>query len=126
MLYDLPAIGRFFETRDLHLALLAYSKGCCDDRVLELTIRHKLFERQARYVLHRRTLALWAKVLATENAYQKQLVKKVRTRQICGTIRIMDIWSRSLTWLVSMRTRRISPSLSERSSSRSCFTSLSS
>jgi clathrin heavy chain len=75
-LYDTAAIGRYCEKRNPHLALIAFEKGRCDKELLALTNENGMFKQQARYLLHRKDLALWAFVLEPGNSFRPQLLEQ--------------------------------------------------
>jgi hypothetical protein len=75
--YDSLVVGKYAEKRDPHLACVAYKRGQCDDALLDVTNRHSLFKLQARYVVERQDMELWAKALADENNYRRQFIDQV-------------------------------------------------
>jgi clathrin heavy chain len=75
--YDSRVVGKYCEKRDPHLAYIAYKRGLCDDELIEMTNANSLFKNQARYLVERQSLELWAKVLTPSNEYMKQVVDKV-------------------------------------------------
>jgi clathrin heavy chain len=77
--YDSKVVGKFCESRDPHLAFIAYRKawGECDDELLDVTNKNGFFRDQARYLVERQDLALWAKVLNQENRYKRSLIDQV-------------------------------------------------
>ena len=76
--YDSLAVGKYCEKRDPNLACVAYKRGACDGALVECTNRHSLFKVQARYIVERMDPALWATVLAEDNAYRRQLIDQAR------------------------------------------------
>merc|ERR1719223_1532508 len=50
--YDSKVVGEYCEKR-----------GMCDDELVDVTNRHGLYKQQARYLVERQDLELWAKVL---------------------------------------------------------------
>eukprot|EP00475_Leptophrys_vorax_P023365 TRINITY_DN31984_c0_g1_i1.p1 TRINITY_DN31984_c0_g1~~TRINITY_DN31984_c0_g1_i1.p1 ORF type:complete len:1710 (+),score=512.71 TRINITY_DN31984_c0_g1_i1:70-5199(+) len=77
--YDSKIVGKFCESRDPHLAFIAYRRawGECDDELLEVTNKNGFFRDQARYLVERQDLALWSKALKTENEYRRSLIDQV-------------------------------------------------
>ena len=51
--------------------------GECDDQLIEVTNKHGLFKEQARYLVERQDLDLWAKVVSDENEFRSQLIDQV-------------------------------------------------
>ncbi|GMM46180.1 clathrin heavy chain [Pichia kluyveri] len=75
--YDTLVVGKYCEKRDPFLAYIAYDKGLNDDELINITNENSMFKYQARYLLKRSDLSLWAKVLTPDNIYKKQLVDQV-------------------------------------------------
>mmetsp|Transcript_16634 Transcript_16634/g.24631 ORF Transcript_16634/g.24631 Transcript_16634/m.24631 type:complete len:1761 (+) Transcript_16634:142-5424(+) len=63
--YDPQVLGKYCEKLDPSLAFLAYKRanGVCDDDLIRVTTENGLFKDQARYLVERQDLELWAKVL---------------------------------------------------------------
>merc|ERR550514_2053413 len=63
--YDSAAVGKYCEERDPHLAFTAYKRawGTCDEELVQVTDKNGLYRLQARYLVERQSLELWAKVL---------------------------------------------------------------
>ena len=77
MYYDSKVVGEYCEKRDPHLAFIAYKRGMCDTELVDVTNRHGLFKQQARYLVERQDLDLWATVLVEENENRRQLIDAV-------------------------------------------------
>jgi clathrin heavy chain len=76
--YDSRVVGRYCENRDPFLAFVAYKRGMCDKELIEVTNKHSLFKHQARYLVERQDLALWATVLSNEDSsVRRQLIDQV-------------------------------------------------
>jgi len=77
--YDSKVVGLYCESRDPHLAVIAYkrARGACDDEFVNVTNKNGFFKDQARYLVERQDLDLWAKVLIVENQYRRQLIDQV-------------------------------------------------
>jgi len=77
--YDSAVVGAYCESRDPHLAFIAYKRagGACDDQLVAVTNKHGFFKDQARYLVERQDAALWAKVLDESNTYKRQLIDQV-------------------------------------------------
>ncbi|KJE97309.1 clathrin heavy chain 1 [Capsaspora owczarzaki ATCC 30864] len=75
--YDSRVVGKYCEKRDPHLAFVAYERGRCDDELIEVCHQNSLFKSEARYLVKRRDLDLWAKVLIVENQFRRQLIDQV-------------------------------------------------
>lgn len=76
-LYDPLVVGKYCEKRDPYLAYIAYAKGFCDEELVGITNDNSMFKHQARYLVKRRRLELWAQVLDPENIHRRQLVDQV-------------------------------------------------
>lgn len=59
------------------MAYIAYAKGFCDTELIQITNENSMFKHQARYLVKRRQLELWAVVLNEENIHKRQLVDQV-------------------------------------------------
>ena len=72
--YDSAVVGKFCEKLDPHLAYLAYRRawGQCDDELIRVTNTHSLFKDQARYMVERQDMELWAKVRANAHSLTAQ------------------------------------------------------
>merc|ERR1719217_1305215 len=77
MYYDSKVVGEYCEKRDPHLAFIAYKRGLCDAELVDVTNRHGLFKQQARYLVERQDLDLWATVLTEENEHRRQCIDAV-------------------------------------------------
>jgi len=77
MYYDSKVVGAYCEKRDPHLAFIAYKRGMCDAELVDVTNRHGLFKQQARYLVERQDLELWATVLVEENEFRRQCIDAV-------------------------------------------------
>jgi len=75
--YDSRVVGKYCEKRDPHLAVMCYRRGQCDEELIHVTNDNGLFKAQARYLVERQDLDLWAKVLTDENEHKRQLVDQV-------------------------------------------------
>ncbi|WFD00087.1 Clathrin heavy chain [Malassezia yamatoensis] len=76
-LYNPLVVGKYCEKRDPYLAYIAYAKGFCDDELVALTNENSMFKHQARYLVLRRDLDLWQKVLDESNVHRRALVDQV-------------------------------------------------
>lgn len=79
--YDHKNVGKYCEGRDPALAFLAYStaRGTCDDEIISISNRASLFKQLAKYLIQRRDLGLWGKVLSEENIeHRRTLVDQVQ------------------------------------------------
>lgn len=74
--YDAKKIGQYAETRDPHLAFIAYERdiGKCDDEIIELTNKNNLYRLQAQYLIKRQSKELWASVLSPNNQHKSAVV----------------------------------------------------
>ncbi|KAJ1034690.1 hypothetical protein NDA13_000947 [Ustilago tritici] len=81
-LYDPKVVGKYCEKRDPYLAYIAYAKGFCDDELISITNDNSMFKHQARYLVKRRQLDLWAQVLTSDNVHRRQLVEQVSSTAV--------------------------------------------
>lgn len=77
--YDPLTLGKFCEKLDPYLSFLAYRRagGKCDAELIEVTNKNSLFKDQARYLVERQDVALWAAVLRPDNPVKRQIVDQV-------------------------------------------------
>ena len=68
---------RYCEKRDPHLACVAYERGQCDRELIAVCNENSLFKSEARYLVRRRDMELWAEVLNDENQYRRPLIDQV-------------------------------------------------
>lgn len=76
-LYDALEIGKYCEKRDPYLAYIAYERGQIDEELVRVTNENSMFKHQARYLVKRRNIELWATVLKDENQYRRQLIDQI-------------------------------------------------
>jgi len=78
-LYQSKVVGKYCESRDPHLAFIAYKRawGECDAELIDVTNKNGFFKDQARYLVERQDLDLWATVLEEKNEYRRQLIDQV-------------------------------------------------
>ena len=55
-------VGKYCEKRDPHLACVAYERGQCDKELVAHCNENSLFKAEARYLVRRRNMELWAEV----------------------------------------------------------------
>ncbi|EKX42588.1 clathrin heavy chain [Guillardia theta CCMP2712] len=78
--YDHKVVGAYCAKRDPHLAFVVYSSapgGLCDDEAIAVTNENALYKAQAKFLVERQDLDLWAKVLTDENKHKRALVDQV-------------------------------------------------
>lgn len=75
--YDSKVVGRYCEKRDPHLACVAYERGECDRELIAVCNENSLFKSEARYLVRRRDMDMWAEVLNDENQYRRPLIDQV-------------------------------------------------
>eukprot|EP00003_Mantamonas_plastica_P027135 TRINITY_DN573_c0_g1_i1.p1 TRINITY_DN573_c0_g1~~TRINITY_DN573_c0_g1_i1.p1 ORF type:complete len:1592 (-),score=619.62 TRINITY_DN573_c0_g1_i1:79-4854(-) len=75
--YDSLVVGKFCEKSDAYLAYVAYRRGECDYELVDVTNKNALFKYQARYLVFRQDLELWAHVLNPENEFRQQLIDQI-------------------------------------------------
>ncbi|KAH9456941.1 hypothetical protein Pst134EA_020848 [Puccinia striiformis f. sp. tritici] len=76
-IYDPLTVGKYCEKRDPTLAYIAYARGFCDEELIRITNENSMFKQQARYLVKRRQLELWAQTLQPDNMHRRQLVDQV-------------------------------------------------
>lgn len=76
-LYDPHVVGKYCEKRDPYLAYIAYAKGFCDEELIAITNDNNMYKHQARYLVMRRQLDLWAQVLQSDSVHRRSLVDQV-------------------------------------------------
>ena len=76
--YDALTIGTYCETRDPHLAFVAYEKGRCHSQLIALGIKNGMWKPLARYLVKQKDLELWSVVLGDKSFEHKYLVEAVR------------------------------------------------
>ena len=75
--YDSKVVGKYCEKNDPHLACKAYERGNCDRELIAVCNENSLFKSEARYLVKRRDMELWAEVLNDENQYRRLLIDQV-------------------------------------------------
>ena len=75
--YDSKVVGKYCEKRDPHLACKAYERGNCDRELIAVCNENSLFKSEARYLVKRRDMEMWAEVLNDENQYRRPLIDQV-------------------------------------------------
>ena len=78
--YDPKIVGKYCEERNPDLACIAYRKawGSCDYELVEVTNRNFLYRLQARYLVERQSMELWAHVLREDNEeHRKSVIEQV-------------------------------------------------
>ncbi|TRY70577.1 hypothetical protein TCAL_08726 [Tigriopus californicus] len=75
--YDSKVVGRYCEKRDPHLACVAYERGECDRELIAVCNENSLFKSEARYLVKRRDMELWAEVLNDDNPFRRPLIDQV-------------------------------------------------
>lgn len=75
--YNPNTIGKYCAKRDPILAYIAYERGKCDIELVKLTNHNSMFKQQARYLVKRRDLDLWAHVLDSTNLRRHFLIDEV-------------------------------------------------
>ena len=55
-------MGKYCEKRDPHLACVAYERGNCDRELIAVCNENSLFKSEARDLVKRRDMELWAEV----------------------------------------------------------------
>ncbi|KAF0366022.1 Clathrin heavy chain [Gigaspora margarita] len=90
-LYDSLAIGKYCEKRDPYLAFIAYQRGQCDYELVKVTNENSMFKHQARYLIKRRDLTLWAHVLDQNNMYRRSLIDQINAVALPESIDPEDV-----------------------------------
>ncbi|PRT52721.1 Clathrin heavy chain [Wickerhamiella sorbophila] len=76
-LYNPLVVGAYCESRDPYLAVIAYERGQNDQELINITNENSMFKHQARYLVNRGDIDLWASVLSEGNVHRRQLVDQV-------------------------------------------------
>ena len=76
-LYDTLIVGKYCEKRDPSLAYTAYRKGQNDLELINITNENSMYKAQARYLLERADIEIWAFVLNGNNVHRRSLVDQV-------------------------------------------------
>ena len=82
--YDSAEVGKYCEKRDPNLCVIAFTRGQCDDALVDVTNRYSLFKQQAKYLVDRSDAQLWSKVLVEENEHRRQLIDQVVSTALPG------------------------------------------
>lgn len=77
--YDAKVVGKYCEDRDPHLAFEAYKRdfGKCDYELIDLSNKNALYRLQAKYLVERQDLDLWAHVLTPDNPHRQFIIEQV-------------------------------------------------
>ena len=75
--YDTLTVGKYCEKRDPNLAYTAYRKGQNDLELINITNENSMYKAQARYLLERADLEIWAFVLNGNNVHRRSLIDQV-------------------------------------------------
>jgi len=76
-MYDTLIVGKYCEKRDPNLAHIAYRKGQNDLELINITNENSMYKAQARYLLDRADLEIWAFVLNGNNVHRRALIDQV-------------------------------------------------
>ena len=76
-MYDPLTIGKYCEKRDPSLAFIAYRKGQNDVDLINISNENGMYKAQARYLLERSDLEIWAFVLNGNNIHRRSLVDQI-------------------------------------------------
>eukprot|EP00730_Choanoeca_flexa_P006582 TRINITY_DN12179_c0_g1_i1.p1 TRINITY_DN12179_c0_g1~~TRINITY_DN12179_c0_g1_i1.p1 ORF type:complete len:1670 (+),score=638.03 TRINITY_DN12179_c0_g1_i1:88-5097(+) len=75
--YDSAVVGKYCEKRDPQMAFVVYERGQCDQELIAVCHANALFKNEARYLVKRRDMDLWAQVLNEENEHRRSLIDQV-------------------------------------------------
>ena len=75
--YDSLVVGKYCETRDPHLAYIAYKRGQCDHELIAVCNKHGFYKPESRYLVERADLELWAVALAEDDEHRRALIDQV-------------------------------------------------
>lgn len=89
--YDSRVVGQYCEKRDPYLAFIAYERGGCDAELIRITNENSMFKQQARYLVKKRNLDLWAEVLDKSSPYRRQLIDQVVATALPETLDPEDV-----------------------------------
>lgn len=95
--YDIKLIGKYAESRDPHLALVAYKRdmSSCDHEIIELTNKQGLYRFQAKYLIERQSEKLWDWVLTNEEnqAHKSYVVEQVVSSALAESKNVDEVSS---------------------------------
>jgi clathrin heavy chain len=80
--YDSKVVGKYCEKRDTHLACKAYERGNFDRELIAVCNENSLLKSEARYLVKRKDMELWAEVLGEDNQYRRRLINQVKAGNI--------------------------------------------
>ena len=89
--YDSKVVGKYCEKRDPHLACKAYESGNWDMELIAVCNENSLFKSDARYLVKRRDMEMWAEVLGEENQYRRPLIDQVKAGNIWENLSLWKI-----------------------------------
>ena len=75
--YETLIVGKYCEKRDPNLAYIAYRKGQNDLELINITNENTMYKAQARYLLERADLEIWAFVLNGNNLHRRSVIDQV-------------------------------------------------
>lgn len=75
--YSSKVVGEYCEKRNPTFAFIAYERGQCDEEIISLTNKNGMYKHQARYLIKRQNIELWAKVLIDSNQFRRQIIDQV-------------------------------------------------
>lgn len=75
--YDSIIVGKFCESRDPSLAVIAYRRNNNDKEQINITNKNSYFKEQAKYLVSRMDINLWNMVLSEENPYRNSVIDQV-------------------------------------------------
>ena len=80
--YDTLVVGNYCASRDPNLAYIAFRKGQNDIELIKLTDENSMYKSQARYLLERADLEVWAHVLSENNMHRRAVIDQVTSTAI--------------------------------------------
>eukprot|EP01048_Picozoa_sp_COSAG05_P002188 COSAG05_NODE_84_length_20716_cov_100.586312_2_plen_1571_part_00 len=82
--YDSAEVGKYCEKRDPNFCVIAFTRGQCDDEMIDVCIRYQLYKALASYLVERADVDLWAKVLVEGTDGRRQLIDQVVSTALPG------------------------------------------
>lgn len=91
--YDAKVVGKYAEEIDPHLSIIAYRRawGECDEEIIALTDKFKLYRVQAKYLVERRDRALWDYVLRADNPNRREVVDYVVSSALPDSTEVEEV-----------------------------------
>ncbi len=77
MFYDSKVVGKYCESRNPKLAVVAYKRGFCHTELIEVTNANGYYTLQAKYLVELQNFELWQQALSNDNTHRDAVVDAV-------------------------------------------------